>query len=105
MTLPLTLWPNCPQESVAANQSTSTQIFGVITNLVVGPSCWARRLSACKFPRTPTGWIPDRSTYFSSRTKYGSAEYQVLKVGMENPPNTVATSMTDPSCSRLEGEL
>ncbi|KAJ9070634.1 hypothetical protein DSO57_1005728 [Entomophthora muscae] len=30
MTLPLTLWPDCPQESVAANESASTQIFGVM---------------------------------------------------------------------------
>ncbi|KAJ9080926.1 hypothetical protein DSO57_1019736 [Entomophthora muscae] len=29
-TLPLTLRPKCPQESVAANESTSTQIFGVM---------------------------------------------------------------------------
>ncbi|KAJ9060180.1 hypothetical protein DSO57_1033622 [Entomophthora muscae] len=30
MTPPLTLQPNCPQESVAANKSASTQIFGVM---------------------------------------------------------------------------
>ncbi|KAJ9087918.1 hypothetical protein DSO57_1028356 [Entomophthora muscae] len=30
MTPPHTLRPNCPQESVAANESTSTQIFGVM---------------------------------------------------------------------------
>ncbi|KAJ9055910.1 hypothetical protein DSO57_1038461 [Entomophthora muscae] len=34
MTPPLTPQPNCPQEYVAANESTSTQIFKVITNLV-----------------------------------------------------------------------
>ncbi|KAJ9064500.1 hypothetical protein DSO57_1029951 [Entomophthora muscae] len=33
MTPPLTPWPNCPQESVAANESTSTQIFGVIVRI------------------------------------------------------------------------
>ncbi|KAJ9077444.1 hypothetical protein DSO57_1016749 [Entomophthora muscae] len=30
MTPPLTLRPNCPQESIATNESTSTQIFGVM---------------------------------------------------------------------------
>ncbi|KAJ9056002.1 hypothetical protein DSO57_1037566 [Entomophthora muscae] len=30
MTLPLTPRPNCLQESIAANESTSTQIFGVL---------------------------------------------------------------------------
>ncbi|KAJ9071540.1 hypothetical protein DSO57_1035922 [Entomophthora muscae] len=30
MTLPITLRPNCLQESVVANESTSTQLFGVI---------------------------------------------------------------------------
>ncbi|KAJ9077019.1 hypothetical protein DSO57_1020781 [Entomophthora muscae] len=30
MTPSLTLRPNCPQESVATNESTSTQIFGVM---------------------------------------------------------------------------
>ncbi|KAJ9053069.1 hypothetical protein DSO57_1027770 [Entomophthora muscae] len=30
MTPPLTLQPNCPQESVATNESTSTQIFGYL---------------------------------------------------------------------------
>ncbi|KAJ9072422.1 hypothetical protein DSO57_1027649 [Entomophthora muscae] len=83
MTPPLTSRPNHPQESVAVNESTFTQIFGVMyitltslidlmvpaskpwallgkfTNLVVGPLCWARGPSTRKFPRTPTGWIPD----------------------------------------------
>ncbi|KAJ9067691.1 hypothetical protein DSO57_1036574 [Entomophthora muscae] len=36
MTPPLTLWPNCPQESVAANESTSTQIFGVMYITLTG---------------------------------------------------------------------
>ncbi|KAJ9073233.1 hypothetical protein DSO57_1018682 [Entomophthora muscae] len=77
MTPPLALQLNRPQESVAANESTSTQIFGVIhitftglidsmvpasrpwallgkfTNLVVGSSCWAQRSITCEFPRTP----------------------------------------------------
>ncbi|KAJ9053198.1 hypothetical protein DSO57_1026595 [Entomophthora muscae] len=39
MTPSVTLWPNCPQESVAANESTSTQIFGVmyitLTSLII----------------------------------------------------------------------
>ncbi|KAJ9058285.1 hypothetical protein DSO57_1013771 [Entomophthora muscae] len=33
MTLPLTPRPNCPQESVAANESTTTQIYGVINKI------------------------------------------------------------------------
>ncbi|KAJ9051770.1 hypothetical protein DSO57_1001528 [Entomophthora muscae] len=36
MTLPLTLQPNRPQESVAANESTSTQIFGVMYITLTG---------------------------------------------------------------------
>ncbi|KAJ9074963.1 hypothetical protein DSO57_1001437 [Entomophthora muscae] len=36
MTPPLTLRPNCPQESVAANESTSTQIFGVMYITLTG---------------------------------------------------------------------
>ncbi|KAJ9052703.1 hypothetical protein DSO57_1031652 [Entomophthora muscae] len=83
MTPSLTPRPDYPQESVAANESTSTHIFGVMyitltglidskvpasrpwallgkfTNLVVGPSCWACGPSARKFPKPPTGWIPD----------------------------------------------
>ncbi|KAJ9083267.1 hypothetical protein DSO57_1036379 [Entomophthora muscae] len=75
MTPPLTPQPNCPQKSVAANEFTSTQIFGVIfygtskrtlgppgkivilyckvsTNLVVGSPCRSHRPSAREFPRT-----------------------------------------------------
>ncbi|KAJ9089304.1 hypothetical protein DSO57_1014258 [Entomophthora muscae] len=36
MTLPLTLRPNHPQESVDANESTSTQIFGVMYITLTG---------------------------------------------------------------------
>ncbi|KAJ9051799.1 hypothetical protein DSO57_1001047 [Entomophthora muscae] len=36
MTLPLTPWPNCPQEFVAADESTSTQIFGVMYITLTG---------------------------------------------------------------------
>ncbi|KAJ9081204.1 hypothetical protein DSO57_1017218 [Entomophthora muscae] len=36
MTLPLTPWPNCPQESVTTNESTSTQIFGVMYITLTG---------------------------------------------------------------------
>ncbi|KAJ9082307.1 hypothetical protein DSO57_1005757 [Entomophthora muscae] len=82
MTLPLTLWPDRLQKSDAINESTSTQIFGVVyitvtafidsmvpaggpwallgkfTNLVVGPSCWACLPESSQEP-PPTGWIPD----------------------------------------------
>ncbi|KAJ9063954.1 hypothetical protein DSO57_1035517 [Entomophthora muscae] len=36
MTLPLTLQPDCPQESVAANESPSTQILGVMYITLTG---------------------------------------------------------------------
>ncbi|KAJ9079658.1 hypothetical protein DSO57_1033106 [Entomophthora muscae] len=61
MTPPLTLRPDCPQESVTANESTSTQIFGVM----LAPFIWWA-LSAgpagclpASSQETPTGWIPD----------------------------------------------
>ncbi|KAJ9090430.1 hypothetical protein DSO57_1002738 [Entomophthora muscae] len=77
MTPPHTPQPNHPQESVAANESTFTQIFGVMyiiltdlidfmvpasrpwailgkfPNTVIGPPYQARGLSARKFPGTP----------------------------------------------------
>ncbi|KAJ9084307.1 hypothetical protein DSO57_1025819 [Entomophthora muscae] len=83
MTPPHTPQPNRPQDSVAANESTFTQIFGVIyitltglidsmvpisgpwailgkfPNLAVGSPCWARGPSAHKSSGTPAGWIPD----------------------------------------------
>ncbi|KAJ9071324.1 hypothetical protein DSO57_1038078 [Entomophthora muscae] len=37
MTLPLTLRPNCPQKSVDANESTSTQLFRVMYISLTGP--------------------------------------------------------------------
>ncbi|KAJ9090037.1 hypothetical protein DSO57_1006737 [Entomophthora muscae] len=73
MTLPLTPWPNCPQESVATNESTSTQIFGVmyitLTGLIDSMLAlilwWALPAGPAGRPpvssqETPTGWIPDR---------------------------------------------
>ncbi|KAJ9081728.1 hypothetical protein DSO57_1011545 [Entomophthora muscae] len=77
MTPPLTLRPNCPQEFVATNESTSTQILGVmyitLTGLIdfmVPPQFlwWALpagptgRLPASS-QKPPTGWIPESSSY------------------------------------------
>ncbi|KAJ9049981.1 hypothetical protein DSO57_1018869 [Entomophthora muscae] len=36
MTLPLTPRPNCPQEYIVVNESTSTQIFGVMYITLIG---------------------------------------------------------------------
>ncbi|KAJ9058633.1 hypothetical protein DSO57_1010426 [Entomophthora muscae] len=73
MTPPLTPRPNCPQESVAANESTSTQIFGVmyitltvlIDSMLAPILWWALPFGPVGFPpassqEPPTGWIPDR---------------------------------------------
>ncbi|KAJ9049436.1 hypothetical protein DSO57_1024564 [Entomophthora muscae] len=76
MTPPLTPRPNCLQESVATNESTSTQIFGVmyitLTRLIysmvpLSPILWwalpagpAGRPPASP-QEPPTGWIPDSS--------------------------------------------
>ncbi|KAJ9066980.1 hypothetical protein DSO57_1004079 [Entomophthora muscae] len=72
MTPPLTLRPNCLQESFATNESTSTQIFGVMYIILTGmidsmlaPILWwalpagpAGCLPAIS-QEPPTGWIPD----------------------------------------------
>ncbi|KAJ9076270.1 hypothetical protein DSO57_1027845 [Entomophthora muscae] len=62
MTLPLTPRPNRLQESIAANESTSTQIFGVmyitLTSLIdsmLAPILW------WALPAGPTGWILDKT--------------------------------------------
>ncbi|KAJ9073289.1 hypothetical protein DSO57_1018005 [Entomophthora muscae] len=36
MTPPLTLWPDCPQESMAASESTSTKLFGAMYIILTG---------------------------------------------------------------------
>ncbi|KAJ9054473.1 hypothetical protein DSO57_1014153 [Entomophthora muscae] len=73
MTPPLTLQPNHPQESVAANEFTSTQIFGVmyitltglIDSMLAAILLWALPAGpAGHLPASSqephTGWIPDR---------------------------------------------
>ncbi|KAJ9083593.1 hypothetical protein DSO57_1033125 [Entomophthora muscae] len=78
MTPPLTLRPNHTQESVVANEFTSTQIFGVmditltglIDSMVPASRPWALTGKLLSYiglwavhlqvPKNPTGWILDR---------------------------------------------
>ncbi|KAJ9071654.1 hypothetical protein DSO57_1034861 [Entomophthora muscae] len=75
MTLPLTPRPNHPQESVVANESTFTQIFGVmyitltiLIDYMLAPILWwalpAGPLGClpASSQETPTGWITDSAT-------------------------------------------
>ncbi|KAJ9066132.1 hypothetical protein DSO57_1037384 [Entomophthora muscae] len=80
MTLLFTLRPDYPQESVATNKSTSTQIFGVIyitlTRLIdsmvpLAPILWwAFPAGPAGRPpvssqKPPIGWLPDNVTQAS----------------------------------------
>ncbi|KAJ9071292.1 hypothetical protein DSO57_1038359 [Entomophthora muscae] len=83
MTLPLTPQPKRLQESVATNESTSTQIFGVmyitLTGLIdymvpLAPILWwalpagpAGRLPASS-QEPPTVWIPEKISWADNST-------------------------------------
>ncbi|KAJ9048671.1 hypothetical protein DSO57_1032552 [Entomophthora muscae] len=92
MTPPLTQRPNCLQESVAANESTFTQIFGVIYITLTGlidsivPTSrpWALLGKLLSYivklapilwwalPAGPTGWIPDIDSYAIGRKSFSA---------------------------------
>ncbi|KAJ9078684.1 hypothetical protein DSO57_1004309 [Entomophthora muscae] len=69
MTPPLTLRPDCLQESVAANESTSTQIFGVmyitltvlINSMVPASRPWAILGKLLSYIVKPEGCLPASS--------------------------------------------